>query len=201
VRNTKVYISGKISGLSDRQVQAKFQRAEDMLVRMGFEVVNPTKNGLTPQHEWNQHMLRDIELLLPCDSIYMLNDWIASTGASIEHDIAFRTGKTIWFESRMAGNYRQVTRIQEIIHEVTGLKLSEYATESRRRDRFFARMLFVYHCRQASIDREDILQYVGRRESTASYLLKKYGEEVQFNPEFAAMADRVNELMYTHVRL
>ncbi len=53
-----------------------------------FFPVNPLKNGLPNIATWDQHMVRDIELLLTCDSICLLPDWQQSKGARIEAFIA-----------------------------------------------------------------------------------------------------------------
>jgi hypothetical protein len=95
----KVYISGRITGLPYADVEAKFRQAERSLEQAGCEPVNPLKNGLTVENSWSEHMLKDIEMLLPCQAILMLDNWTESTGAGIEYDIAKRMGKVIWIES------------------------------------------------------------------------------------------------------
>ena len=54
----KIYISGKISGLPFPEVKFKFQEMQDFLEDLNFEVINPTKNGLTESHTWEQHIGR-----------------------------------------------------------------------------------------------------------------------------------------------
>lgn len=100
----KIYLSGKISGLPFPYVQQRFDDSEALLTELGFEVVNPLKNGLDQEKTWNEHLCKDIEMLLPCDAIYMMDNWVDSTGASIEYDIAMRTGKDVWFESNVINN-------------------------------------------------------------------------------------------------
>ena len=72
----KIYIAGKISGLPYDEVRERFNGAEDLLTELGFEVLNPVKNGLDQDTSWNRHLCRDIELLLPCDAIYMMDNWV-----------------------------------------------------------------------------------------------------------------------------
>ena len=79
----KIYISGPMSGLVDFNRQA-FWSAQQALQLMGFDVVNPHKNGLPKNATYNQHLVKDIELLLECDSIYLLKGWTDSDGAQIE---------------------------------------------------------------------------------------------------------------------
>ena len=87
----KIYISGQISGLPLDEVKAKFHDAEQQIIERGYEAVNPLKNGIPD----SEPMAADIVLLLDCDAIYMLPGWEASKGATLEKNIAERTGKKI----------------------------------------------------------------------------------------------------------
>jgi hypothetical protein len=112
----RIYISGKITGLPFREVEHKFQSAQNFLEGFGFEVVSPLKNGLSQSHTWQQHIVRDIELLLPCEAIYMLDDWVDSVGAGIEYDVAVRTGKIVLFETNTTDNQKSILKIQNTAH-------------------------------------------------------------------------------------
>jgi hypothetical protein len=112
----RIYISGRITGLDYANVEAKFQDAQDLLSDIGFEVVNPLNNGLTKEHSWEQHMDKDFELLLPCDAIYMMDDWQDSTGARIEYQTASEMNKDVWFESNIVSLEKMVLRIQNAVH-------------------------------------------------------------------------------------
>lgn len=190
-----IYISGKITGLDYADVEAKFQDAQDLLSDIGFEVVNPLNNGLTKEHSWEQHMVKDFELLLPCDAIYMMDNWQDSTGARIEYRTAFEMNKDVWFESNIVSLEKMVLRIQNAVHEATGMKFNEYTTKSRKRDGFFARMLFVYHCRRNRMKLVEIAKYVHRDHSSMLHLLKKYDDEKKFNPNFRVLAEKVESIL------
>lgn len=191
----KIYIAGKISGLPYDEVRERFNGAEDLLTKLGFEVLNPVKNCLDQDTSWNGHLCRGIELLLPCDAIYMMDNWVDSTGASIEYDIATRMNKDIWFESNVVHKDLVVLRIQNAIHEVTGLKFNQYVTKSRKRDGFYARMIFVYHCRMHKMKLTKIAEYVHRDHSTMLHLLKKYQDDFKYNPQFRDIAMKVNNIL------
>jgi hypothetical protein len=184
----RIYISGKITGLPYSEVKERFQKAQDFLEKTGFEVFNPTKNGLTASHKWEQHLLRDIELLFSCDAIYMLNGWTDSTGSRIEHNIASETGKEIIFE---AGKGNIADRIEIAIREVTGMELSQYAIHSRKTPYVYARRIFAYHCRQAGMEWSQIAERINRDRTTVLYSVKMYGDELKFNPKFRDIANRV----------
>lgn len=191
----KIYVSGKISGLPYDEVKARFYDCQALLESIGFDVVNPITMGLHQEATWEQHMVKDIELLLSCDSIYMMDNWTQSTGAGIEYDIAFRLGKDIWFESNIVRDNAKVMRIQNAIHEVTGLKFSDYITKSRKRDGFYARMIFVYHCRAMKMKLTKIAKYVHRDHSSMLHLLRKYEDDFRFNGQFRELATRVNNIL------
>ena len=191
----RIYISGKISGLPLDDVKVRFADAKAFLDEIGFEAVNPLEKGLPDDAPWERHMVKDIELLLSCDSIYMMDNWTLSTGAGIEYDIAFRLGKDIWFESAFARDNRNVMRIQNAIHEVMGMKFSDYIGKSRKRDGFYARMIFVHHCRAMKMKLTKIAQYVHRDHSSMLHILKKYGDDMRFNPQFRELATKVNDIL------
>ena len=191
----KIYISGKISGLPYEEVKTRFDDCQALLESIGFEVVNPLTMALPQEATWEQHMVKDIELLFSCDAIYMMDNWMDSTGAGIEYDIAMRTGKDIWFESNIVRDNAKVMRIQNAIHEVTGLKFSDYITKSRKRDGFYARMIFVYHCRAMKMKLTKIAKYVHRDHSSMLHLLRKYEDDFRFNGQFRELATRVNNII------
>ena len=96
--NKKVYISGAIAHHDLGECKAAFADAEEVLKRMGFDPVNPFKNGLPEEAHWREHMRADIALLLGCDYIYMLKDWELSKGAKLELDVASSCGIKVLFE-------------------------------------------------------------------------------------------------------
>ena len=128
----KIYISGKVTGLTQEQATKRFDDSECLLSAIGFDVVNPLKNGLKFDASWDEHMVRDIELLFPCNAIYMMDGWLDSTGAQIEYDIAMRMKKTIWFESNVVRENQRIQRIKNAIHSVTGLHFEQYKVKSNK---------------------------------------------------------------------
>lgn len=84
----KIYISGRISGRPLEQARQEFELAEMKLRKFGFSPVNPMYNGLPDDAAWEDHMGRDIAMLLRCQAIYMLSGWEQSEGATLEYLIA-----------------------------------------------------------------------------------------------------------------
>lgn len=94
----KIYISGPITGHAREKVERAFAEAEATIRRGGYEPINPLNNGLPQSATWEQHMGRDIEILLGCDGIYMLSDWRTSKGARIEIAVAEALGIEVFFQ-------------------------------------------------------------------------------------------------------
>lgn len=91
----KVYLSGRISGVQRELYMEYFQKAEDLLTKEGFKVVNPTK-FIMCRHLWLYRLLGyeltllyDLWRMLQCDNIYKLPGWRDSRGAQIESCVAY----------------------------------------------------------------------------------------------------------------
>lgn len=195
----KIYISGKIGDISDPAVELavveKFASAEELLESLGLEVENPLNNGLPRNASWIQHLGRDLEILDGCDGVFMLKDWKISRGAQHEFDFANREKKIVMFEADVVKTNQDVLQIQAAIQEATGMRFDQYITKSRKRDGFFARMLFVYHCRKCKMKLTQIAKYVHRDHSSMLHLLNKYNDEVKFNPHFRGLAEKVQSIL------
>lgn len=90
-RKKRVYISGQITGLDEREYKAFFKLAEDILRQFGYDPINPAALDETENTEhwsWHDYMKRDIKLLCGCDYIYLLPNWRNSKGAKFEYMIA-----------------------------------------------------------------------------------------------------------------
>lgn len=96
-KKASCYISGKISGLGSVEVIGKFARAEKAVEQLGFEPVNPMKNGVEGD-EWGKHMVEDIKNLEKCEAVFFLDDWEFSEGAKIEHTLAKNMKKKIFYQ-------------------------------------------------------------------------------------------------------
>lgn len=193
----RVYISGRITGLNDKLVEGKFRAAETLLKDLGFEPVSPLKNGLDSSHTWEEHMTKDIEMLMPCDAVFMLDNWKLSRGARIEYNIARETGKKLLFETLLVGDHKVgVSDIQSAILEVTGLTLKEYSSKGKHRDAFYARMIFIHHAEKAGINMKVISQLTSRDRATVMYHLKKYHTDYKYDNTFRVLAERVSEILW-----
>lgn len=91
-KKPKVYISGKISGLEEKEYKNNFNSAELYLTGLGYDAVNPVSEVTIPNGTWEDYMRRDIKLLCDCDYIYLLDGWKYSGGACLEKLIADNLG-------------------------------------------------------------------------------------------------------------
>lgn len=192
----RTYISGKISGLLYEEVEAKFQAAEDLLMCLDMEAINPLKNGLERGSSWENHIVRDIEIMLSCDAVLLLEDWVHSKGARIEKTVAEEAGLMIFFESNMVDTNRQLQHIKDAIQDVTGLKFDEYTTSSRERSAFFARMIIINYCRSTEkMSLHEIARLVHRDHTTVMHCIKTYKDEVKYNSVFREIVRKVDKIM------
>lgn len=109
----KVYVSGQITGLSQEEYHAEFDRAEKVLVANDFEVVNPLKvqacldekcstSGIMKDdgsylHAYSCYMKYDIIAMLGCRVIAMLPNWRNSSGAQFELKVASKCGLEVFY--------------------------------------------------------------------------------------------------------
>lgn len=103
----KIYISGPISGHDIEERRKAFKETQEFLETQGYQVENPMENGLPDEATTNDHMKRDIELLLTCDYIYMMRRWTHSKGCKVEFDVATAIGLPIIFEE---ANFKEGVR-------------------------------------------------------------------------------------------
>lgn len=94
----KIYIAGPMTGLPEYN-HAAFSDAAAKLRYRGHEVINPHElNSHELGYPWEFYMKRDIQKLVECDAIYLLNGWMESRGATLERHIAMALGIDIYYE-------------------------------------------------------------------------------------------------------
>ena len=92
----RIYIAGPMTGIPKHNFPAFYQAERDLLLR-GFLPINPARNfdGRTDL-PYAQYLRRDIQLLLDCQGVVMLEGWQQSRGAKLEYAIAATLGVKIW---------------------------------------------------------------------------------------------------------
>ncbi len=96
----KIYISGKVPGVAERDLFKKFNDAELMLSARGFEVINPLKliNKYGETLRWQEAFQKCLDALSECTHIYMLPCAADCEVAKIELDKAMKANFEIHYE-------------------------------------------------------------------------------------------------------
>lgn len=92
-----IYISGKISGMEE-EAAILFANAKAMLIDKGFEPVNPMELNHKHDQSWSSFMRVDLKVLMDCDGVYFMENWMESEGARIEHFLAEKLGMKMMYE-------------------------------------------------------------------------------------------------------
>lgn len=93
-----IYLSAPISGYNIDERRETFERVENKLKKLGYNVLSPMKNGLSQNEPTSHHMKRDIIMLLQSDAIFMMKNWNRSAGCLTELHVATACGLEVWFE-------------------------------------------------------------------------------------------------------
>lgn len=83
-KRTKVFISGKVSGIEYYVAYQTFANADRQLSSMGYQVINPMKI-CRKNWSWVRCMAKCLWAIMFCDKIYQLPNWQESRGARIEY--------------------------------------------------------------------------------------------------------------------
>lgn len=95
----KVYISGKISGLEYADAIDHFEDAENWISEQDQCPVNPMRLLQHDMLDYADYLKADIAVLIQCDAIYMLDNYVTSPGARLELSIAKALDLEIVYEA------------------------------------------------------------------------------------------------------
>lgn len=105
----KIYISGPMTGIENLNADAFFNM-ERSIIANGETPVNPHRisrelqeagvitPGMAEKEMYNLYLRADIEALMKCDVIIMLEGWQESKGAIIEFSVARMVGIDVRYE-------------------------------------------------------------------------------------------------------
>ena len=94
----RIYIAGKVTGLLYEDVFAKFEKAEQMLLKAGWEPVNPMKLGIPFTASRDEALRICVPKMKTCKAIFMLEDWEDSIGSIVEHGISKHENRKRYYE-------------------------------------------------------------------------------------------------------
>ena len=83
----KVFLSGPVTGLNYQEVMMNFNTAEQKMIDLGFQVMNPIR-FVPSNSDWKGAMRRCLVAISSCDAIYFLKGFYNSTGSMLEREIA-----------------------------------------------------------------------------------------------------------------
>lgn len=118
----KVFISGKITGLEERDWRKKFSEgAYKLMLQHGYklaDIIAPSRlKEVFPGLDYEQHMRVDLTLLDMCDAIYMLDNYKDSMGAQRELAYAIEQNKKIIWGSARKTPFNDRTYAEQQIAE------------------------------------------------------------------------------------
>ena len=91
---------------------------------------------------------------------------------------------------------RNTRRPLAAVYKVTGIiATSEEATNSRRRDYVFARMLFAWQCNRLGVSKTRIAESLYTSTQSVARYLRKFDDECRYNATFKALSDEVEKEM------
>jgi hypothetical protein len=121
----KIYVSGKIAGLSEEEFRDSFGRGCALVMTLGDTPVSPLEvpaclsedcNGVSERlsnsqylHSWACYLKYDIIAMLECEAIALLPNWPTSKGAKFERYVAEQCGLDVFV---IDSDYRGMERIQ-----------------------------------------------------------------------------------------
>lgn len=94
----KIYIAGPMTGRKDWNFPA-FNKAQEELEIMGYEVENPASHGCGLEHPWEFYLKMALTQMLTCDGIALLDGWSTSKGARLE----VKTGMAVGIDAVLMG--------------------------------------------------------------------------------------------------
>ncbi len=97
----RIYIAGKITGLSGEEAEVNFMWAEMLIEKAGHTPLNPLK--LVDQaegREYGEYLLDALRVvLLDAEALFMLDNWPDSKGARIELAIAHVMDLPVYYKA------------------------------------------------------------------------------------------------------
>lgn len=90
----RIYISGPMTGMPEHNFPA-FNAEAARLRALGYDVVNPVDINPDPGVTWHECLRNDLQALLTCDTLALLDGWMISQGAHLELHVAHRVGMCI----------------------------------------------------------------------------------------------------------
>ncbi|MBD3197996.1 MAG: DUF4406 domain-containing protein [Candidatus Lokiarchaeota archaeon] len=165
------YISGKITGLDLLNTKERFLIIKNYLEREGKEAITPFEvcSDLPSDAIWEDYMMCNIKyIMFHKPDMFFMNNWRASKGGKIEHEIAKIIGLKRYYE------YLSSDDILQHISEKLRIETKKIISVSRKRTYRDARFVFCYLAKKyTKLSLEKIGLYINRDHSSVIHALKQ----------------------------
>jgi hypothetical protein len=94
----KIYIAGKVTGLSTVECTMNFGIAQVAIEKLGHQAINPLEVVNDWACPWDLAMRKCIAALMLCDAVLALDNCSQSEGATIELQLAHKLRIPIFYE-------------------------------------------------------------------------------------------------------
>lgn len=95
-----------------------------------------------------------------------------------------------------------IESIKEAVQTATMVKFDEFVAPGKKREKYFARMIFAYQCMfLAKISHDELSKIIHRHPSIVCRCKKNYRVEYKVNSAFRAKAKQVEEILTNSISL
>lgn len=194
----KVYIlGGSVSNVQSAKDKESFKNAEKVIVEMGMTPVNPYNYYLKSKSK-EINMLSSIEIMLGCDMVYLLGDWMENKQSRIIKCVADEYNKPIYNESFVMDYSQEIDMVKDAVFHSTGFRYYQYIIQCRKRELHFARLIFIYQIKKL-ISKEMAQMLINRDYYTVYHAIKVYDNEYETNKHFRLLADKAEKKLQQSV--
>lgn len=175
---------------NDPLIDQKHKAAESELKKRLFTSVGFCRHQATNQMEY---FILNAIMINQCETVYLLEGWLNSTGAVRLKKLAEDFGLKIIYSLNEYWTkiLNDITKISNAIESVFELSYSKFTSKSRERKRYFARLIFFGLCRKHGFPFELIATLLNRDHTTIYHLKQNFDDELKFNQDFKSLNEKV----------
>lgn len=97
----RIYLSGPMTGIAEFNHPA-FHAEALRLRSLGYDVVNPAELNPDVTASWHECLRKDLQALLTCEAIALMDGWQDSNGVHLEMHVAHWVGMKIMTVQELA---------------------------------------------------------------------------------------------------
>ena len=174
----RIYLSGNPNE-SQYNIQQQLLLVEQNLIRSNNCVVyNSFDLGF--HNQLNSEDIKEwFNLLMSCDTLYLLDGWFYSKHCVSEYNIMQGLGKRIHYQDCNPINdiFNETLRLRKIIHEASGYDFFYYTAKGREIEKVYPRFIFIYYSfHYLNISIQDIAKILRLDRTTIIHALNRFEE-------------------------